>query len=402
MKQIVFGSANHWTSPYQVGSHAWARLFANHQWKVSYISDPITPWHWMERKNRTRLMERYDLWRNKNNTAENGAVTSWVPFSLLAPQNKPFFRSKWVLDTWHHACMPSIDSFLERSDSTKPDVIWLDSVRHGGWTKSVKTKMTVVRVADWTAGFPNTPSSVLDLEREVVQRADLVITSAASLSERIKSWRDGKPLITIRNGVDVAFWKEPSDLPVEYQTIPSPRAVYVGALDEWFDFDLLIQLARALPKLSFVIIGQLKKDLNDQKIPSNLYFLGVKPRNQARAYVQHADVGVIPFKRNSLIECVCPLKLYEYMTCGLPVVSTRWEELELMDSPALLAGSSDEWTRILSEITSGNHSDAGSNSPKKLSLDESGITKLKEYASMNDWCHRWLQWEEAYSTISKL
>jgi glycosyltransferase involved in cell wall biosynthesis len=389
--KIVFGSSNHWTSPFQVGSHAWARLFAKNNWNVNYISDPITPWHWIGSANNDRLKERFNLWKARDKKTQDDKIKTWTPFSLLAPQNKPFFKSKWVLDHWHQFSYPSLEHHLQEVDFLDPEIIWLDSIRHYGWSKAIKSKFTVLRLADWTAGFPDMPLSILELEKEIIKDADLVVTSGSLLSQKIESWRDGKPLITIRNGVDVAFWREPSAPPPDYLEIPGPRVVYVGALDQWFDFDLVFHLAKSFSKISFVIIGQLKSSFDRDKLPSNIYFIGTKPRQLVRSYLQHADVGIIPFKRNELIECVCPLKLYEYMACGLPVISTNWSELSEMKSPALLADSKEDWVAHLENLKLGK-----SSNENKTDLTNSYSDELRDYSSKNDWSQRWAEWTEAY------
>ena len=79
---------------------------------------------------------------------------------------------------------------------------------------------------------------------------------------------------------------------------------------------------------------------------SNVIFVGAVERDRLPAYLNHADVGIIPFNCRDflpLIEPVRPLKLYEYMACGLPVVSVAWQELRQMNSPAWLAETIDEF-----------------------------------------------------------
>ncbi len=379
MNRIVFGSANHWTSPYQVGSHAWARLFSKHDWQTTYISDPITPWHLFSKKNRPRFQERYALWRKGGEYFENKKLMAWTPCSLIAPQSFSFFCTRWVLNHWDLFSVPSMKKQIRCQGFDSPDILWLDSVRHWSWGKKIKPKYIVLRIADWTAGFSTLPRSILEMEKELIQTADLVISSAKTLELRIQSLRGDRPLYTIRNGVDCAFWMNPTQPPLEYQEIPSPRAVYVGALDEWFDLPLALKMAQAMPSVSFVFIGQPRWKSPFQNLPRNIYFLGSRPRDQVRAYLQHAQIGIIPFKRSELIECVCPLKLYEYMACGLPVVSTRWEELENMNSPARLASHVDEWILHLTELLKNP-----SLSSKKNCLD---------YALLNDWNNRWKEWE---------
>jgi glycosyltransferase involved in cell wall biosynthesis len=87
--------------------------------------------------------------------------------------------------------------------------------------------------------------------------------------------------------------------------------------------------------------------------------------------LQHADVGIIPFKVTPLIESVSPLKLYEYMACGLPVVASRWRELEAINSPARLASSSEEFLRLLHETLA--------------RLSDLKKQQFREFACRNSW-----------------
>ncbi len=380
--KVLFGSANHWTSPYQVGSHAWARLFAQNGWDVAYLSDPLTPWHQLSSQNVERTAERQGLWQSHGEKFENGKVRAWVPRSLIAPQNRPFFRNEFVLRNWHSFATPSISFVLKQWSFQDPDLIWFDSVRHWSWLKTLPAKKKVFRLADWSAGFSSVPQSQLDLEKEILKEADLVITSAEALREKVKDIRVSAPLATIRNAVDTAFWSTACPIPTEYQEIPGPRVVYMGAIEEWFDANLLTALAKAFPKVSFVMVGQRRIPLNGELTLKNIHWLGSRSREQARAYLQHAQVGIIPFKRNDLIECVCPLKLYEYMACDIPVVATRWKELEMMNSPACLASSTEEWITVLKSLLNSNQSHG-----------------YRDYAAQNDWSERWNQWSEIYQKL---
>lgn len=393
MNRILFGSANHWTSPYQVGSHAWARLFMQHHWQVGYVSDPLTPWHWLNRKNKKQNRERFELWLKRNHPLEENKLRTFVPFSVIAPYQSLFLRNRWVLKNWHFFVCPSMETQIKGWGFESPEILWLDSVRHANWGKKSKPQFTVLRIADWNPGFRAVPAPILEMERKLLSEADLVITSAKALEERLRSFRGGRPLCTIRNGVDISFWSAPSESPPEYRHIPFPRAVYVGAFDDWFDLPLLEELARALPYVSFVMIGASDRiqSLVKDRLP-NIYWLGVRPRNQVRAYLHDAQVGMIPFKRNELIECVCPLKLYEYMACGLKVVSTRWEELERMNSPARLANGTAEWIDFLREEIEKS---------EPLGASSQVVPANLAYVKANDWQQRWLEWQSLYNKVCK-
>ncbi|MCC7519647.1 MAG: glycosyltransferase [Verrucomicrobiae bacterium] len=380
MNRVVFGAANHWTSPFQVGSHAWARLFAANGWSVFYASDPLTPWHFLDASARAAAAARFALWRRPFH--EEG-VQAWAPFSLVAPRPSPVLRSAWALQNWSRFAWPPPVAKAISQGFAAPDLLWLDSVRHAAWGERLRPARVVLRVADWSAGFGAATAASLDLERRLVAEADLVVASAATLAERLRARRGGRPLAVIRNGVDLDFWQETVPEPPEYREIPCPRAVYVGAIDAWLDAERIGRLAAALPAWSFVMIGPARRALPPAR--PNLHWLGARPRAQARAYVRHAQAGIIPFLRNELVDHVCPIKLYEYMACGLPVVATRWAELEAMASPARLAANDDEWIAAFNE----------------LGVACRSLPREREttYAVANSWPSRWPEFTSA-ATLS--
>jgi glycosyltransferase involved in cell wall biosynthesis len=113
-------------------------------------------------------------------------------------------------------------------------------------------------------------------------------------------------------------------------------------MDEWFDFDLVQAAAERLPEISFVLIGPDHLARQRLRPLKNLHLLGRRPYSDLPAYLHQADVGLIPFDvvgHPHLVRSVHPLKLYEYMACGLPVVATEWAELQALRSPAVLSAT---------------------------------------------------------------
>lgn len=178
------------------------------------------------------------------------------------------------------------------------------------------------------------------ISRRLVTRASLVTATTDELAEDAPCAKR----VVIPNGVDLKHFMdsrqdaEPDDL----ASIPHPRAVYVGALYEWFDFDLLVETARRFPPLHFVLIGFHRKGL--PVLPHNVHYLGPKPRQELPAYLQQCELGLIPFTLDDLTRHVDPLKFYEYMAADLPAVSTYMHTLEKYRGPGVLSLADDAET----------------------------------------------------------
>ena len=349
MPRILFGSHNYWTTPLQVGSHALARGFAARGWDVGYVSDPISPLHLLQGMS-PDLERRIALWRGGGQIVE-ARIWSHVPGALFTPYNEPLLRSDFVHHHWRRFTLPPLKNALARAGFAEVDVVLLDSPYALGLLDLVKHKHAVARVADNFAGFSRVTPAARALQKEMLGRVDLITYTAATLEEGLKSFN--KPLLHLPNGVRYDFFQTaPRDLPAQYSDLKRPIIVYVGAMDDWFDFDLVNAAARALPDFSFVMIGKAKHARFDA-LP-NIHCFGPKPHAELPGWLWNADVGIIPFdvkNHAALVNSINPLKLYEYMACGLPTVSVAWEELRRIASPAQLTQTSDDFIAALHAAT---------------------------------------------------
>lgn len=114
------------------------------------------------------------------------------------------------------------------------------------------------------------------------------------------------------------------------KAVKGPIIGYYGAIADWFDCDILVKLVKEFPKASIVLIGQVDntevKEIAEKY--RNIILLGEKPYAQLPSYLQFFDVCIIPFKLTSLIKATSPVKIYEYLAAGKPVVTTNMPELE--------------------------------------------------------------------------
>ena len=154
-------------------------------------------------------------------------------------------------------------------------------------------------------------------------RADVVMASAPALVEAHIAERDD--IVYVENGVDPdAFSRplaRPADLPDD-----GPIVGYHGMIARWFDFDLLAEVAVEMPDATFVLVGpvdpSVRESLTSLVDLPNVHHLGARPSDTIASYVRHFDVGMVPFVVDDLTRAVSPLKMYEYMAAGIPVVAT--------------------------------------------------------------------------------
>jgi glycosyltransferase involved in cell wall biosynthesis len=195
----------------------------------------------------------------------------------------------------------------------------------------------VYEVVDRFAAYPVFARQTRAIERHHRRAAAQAARVCATTAELAALPEAAGRVTVIPNGVDLAHYRRErnAEEPADLRAVPHPRAVYIGALHEWFDFDLLAAVARLTPQVSYVVIGF--GDQPPPPLPANVHLLGARPWTALAAYLWHCDAGIVPFRINDLTRHVDPLKFYEYMGCDLPCVSTPMYALEAHRAEGVLA-----------------------------------------------------------------
>jgi glycosyltransferase involved in cell wall biosynthesis len=375
-KKIIIAASNYWNSPFHVGSHNYAKLFAKNGWEVLFVSDPISVFHFFK-KNKEQVIERYKIHRGEIESGiEN--IKIYVPFALITPNEKPVFNSAFVTYNWHKMTMPGIAEYAKKAGFGKVDLLWFDSMNQYFWINCIDWNKSVLRIADKTSQFKNISKNSLELEAKLKDNVSYIIYTAETLLPYIGEYKN--KAFHVPNGVDMDNFARPvKRVPSDISSITKPVAIYVGAIDRWFDLSYMKNVASRCREINFVIIGSPNVDISSILDEPNIHFLGKKPFNEIPDYLFYADAGIIVFDKNHpVVSSVNPIKLYEYMACGLPVVATKWRELELINSPAYLAEDSDDFAEKL-----------------KTAVSDGKNNKYIDYARKNSW-------DERYKFIIKL
>ena len=168
-----------------------------------------------------------------------------------------------------------------------------------------------------------------ELEKDLCRKADLVFTTSHVLLERKKAYNPETHLAS--HGVDHAHFSKALDpattVPDEIANLPHPIIGFFGLIEEWIDLELFAHLAEQRPDWSIVIVGKEKVDTSSLRRFKNIHLLGRKPYAELPRYCKAFDVALCPFVLNELTRNVNPIKLREYLSAGLPVVSTSLPEM---------------------------------------------------------------------------
>jgi glycosyltransferase involved in cell wall biosynthesis len=149
-----------------------------------------------------------------------------------------------------------------------------------------------------------------------------------------------KRAVLVRHGVEYDHFKRAlapeTRVPDEVARLPRPVLGYFGLMaDDWFDAGLVAHLAKRFANGSIVLLGKSTMDLSRLAALPNVHLLGQKPFSQLPAYAKAFDVGLLPFPISEVTLNANPLKVREYMAAGLPVVSTRIPEVEVLGTCAV-------------------------------------------------------------------
>ncbi len=333
-KSIIVASAHLADGPLKLGSSHLARCFAEAGYRTLYLNAPTSLLHWLNPSSRAAATQRWRALRLQSTATPN--LSELTPLTYLPHHNSPLLRSAPTLWHWPDFTLPRIANSLADAGFDDADAIVFDSVMF--WPLAKKLKLaSVYRIADAIGGFAVNTPAMIALHREVLCDADFVFYTADHLAPGADERRG--PSRMISNGVYASRFEAPQPVPEEYKNLRRPIVVYAGAIEDWFDADGLRQAAHRFPNAVFIIIGPNGDRIKDRTACTNVHVLGSRPHGQLPAYLQHADIGIIPFdltRSGPMLDGVCPLKLFEYLASGIDVVSFGGAGVKALHAPAHL------------------------------------------------------------------
>lgn len=266
---------------------------------------------------------------------------------VYTPVILPFPHS--ALATWINVFILRLGvAIIRRRLGIKDFQLWVFLPTAAEYVGKLGESMVVYYVTDeWSKfGYVDT-AGVAAHDRALCAKSDLVFTTARLLQDKRRHWNPEVQLAL--HGVDHAHFAaaltDDVNVPDDVAGIDGPVLGFFGLIHEWIDLDLVEYLASRHPEWTIVMIGKVSVDASRFAKYPNVRFLGRKDYKDLPGYCKAFTVGLIPFAINELTLNVNPIKLREYLSAGLPAVSTALPEARGYPGDCFVAENYEQFAR---------------------------------------------------------
>ena len=214
------------------------------------------------------------------------------------------------------------DEYLEGVNAPI-SVAWYYSPLALKFSDHLDAEVCVFDCMDELSKFLGAPADLEEFEEKLLRRADVVFAGGRSLY--VAKSRRHQNVHFLPSSVDAAHFRQARSWPGvdPHGEVQHPRIGFFGVIDERMDLALLDAMAAARESWQFIMIGPVVK-IDPAVLPAraNIHWLGQKSYDDLPAYLAHWDVGFMPFAMNEATRYISPTKTPEFLSAGLPVVST--------------------------------------------------------------------------------
>ena len=390
MKNILYMSLVDWFWIKQRPHHVPEILSRNN--RVVYFSE--RGWRSIRYIKDSRINERKYITKSYFKLNKNFTVVRKrkLPKKEMNKLVNPLYTFARMVNTWY------IKRYLEYLDyKNKFDVLIVTTPNHLTLLprELLKGKLVIYDCMDNYKEFnQNTKEELIQRELELLRICDKVVVSSDGLYKEITKYNvDGisKKTFVINNGVDIEHF-DPENVDqsrdITFLRSSKKKVAYIGTISSWVDLDLIQNMAKKFKDVNFYIIGPLDRNFNKDKYSqtNNMIFTGTQPYEIIPTILSKVDISIMPFRKNQLVKTVNPVKIYESLAMGKPVIATRYEETEKFGDLIFTYDSAEELESILSKLLS-------------QSEEETVIRRRIEFARENSWEKRVEQIEKLWENL---
>jgi len=298
------------------------------------------------------------------NKKDNLVFRSNAPLQIH-PFIIPFHDSKTIRKINERILTRTISKAIKRYDFFNP-VLITSSPLIGNILGNIGETSSHYFCLDDYLHFDGAFKSLLELEKEMLTK----ISTCFAVSELLvdsKKTKSGRNYFLPQGVLIEHFTKSKEKIPLELRSLKKPVIGFFGLISEWIDLELIVFSAKKLPNFTFLVIGKPSVNTSIFNQASNIKFIGEIPFNELPNFASVFDVGIIPFKINELTIACNPLKLLEYLSLGIPVVSVNLPEVRKFKSHV---GIADNYDDFVNQIKMAVQKDTEQKRKERLSVAE--------------------------------
>lgn len=238
---------------------------------------------------------------------------------VMVPHLKPGLSHEFTIN----GLIQLFGEFIKKFDLAET-AFWYYTPMALEFSENYEPQMVIYDCMDELSAFKFAPDNLQILEKELLEKADLVLTGGRSLFEAKKEAHNN--IHAYPSSIDKEHFLKARgavETPSDQISGNMPKLGFYGVIDERFDIDLIGGIAEAKPDWQIILIGPVVK-IDPKSLPnnSNIQYLGPKTYDQLPNYMAGWDIALIPFFLNESTRFISPTKTPEYLAAGLPVIST--------------------------------------------------------------------------------
>ncbi len=230
---------------------------------------------------------------------------------------------------------------LARPHRGTAPIAWCTVPHVAGFIDDLGARAVVYHCIDDYASLPGVDAAaVRAMDDRLTRRADLVIAASVPVFESRRALN--ARTILVPHGVDFDHFaraRTPLPVPTELVALPRPLVGFTGLIERWIDVELIGWLAAQVPSAAFVMIGRVAIPQDQLPTAPNLHWLGPRPYERLPEFGACFDAAIIPYRLNAQVHAANPLKLREYLSMGLPIVSVSTPEIDKFSHVVTIARS---------------------------------------------------------------
>lgn len=350
MKKIVMIESQEFFSDVKIGAHHYAERFADNGYEVLWISPAFTPIHKfnksikIDERKRLNSSERVELAKN---------IYGYSPKVFIPFVGAKIFNSKFIGKIYLYTAFPTIRATLKKLGFLEVDILWVSNIKMYYIKDIIRYNKLIHRIADDKKGFSNFFKTLESFERDLIRKADLVYATSTKLIEKFSDVR--QDIKYLPNGVNCQDFI-PKDLsyPKDIEDLKNKKiCIYIGAIAEWLDFEKIVYSIETLKQVNFIFIGPRHVEFSNIEEYPNVRYLGKKNYKDLINYLKVSNVAWIPFMKNDLTDAINPVKLYEYLSAGVPTVTTKLREIEDISGPFRISSTKEELVKDINDCIYG-------------------------------------------------